>query len=176
MYTRKYFGISLLLLLFLASCGKSTKNNGAAPAANSAVKNNAAVQQKPTVDYLTAADVEKVSGIKGVISVPRNPNKGAGGDLNFATSDSNLIVMVQIVGESFYGGYKQYYFKSAVQGLGDEAMEGATISGLPVNLVAFRKGPKCVALTVYVNKDDFRKNMLSPEQIISLAKIIESRI
>ena len=176
MHTRKFLGISLLLMLFIASCGKSAKKNETASTANSTAKSNAEQQQKQSADYITAADVEKVSGFKGVIFVPRNPRIGAGGDLNFATSDSNLIVMVQIVGESFYAGYKQYYFKSAVQGLGDEAMQGATIKGLPVNLVAFRKGPKCVALTVFVNKNNFSKNMLSPEQIVSLAKVIESRI
>ena len=44
--------------------------------------------------YLTVQDVEKITGLQGVKLVPRDPSKGAGGDLNFANKDGKLILMV----------------------------------------------------------------------------------
>jgi len=133
--------------------------------------------RKVTIEsYLTAADIQNVSGLKGVKSIPKTPNIGAGGDLNFTTGDNNLIVMVQVVAKSQYAGYKQMFFKAAVQGLGEEEMHGATVKGGAANLVAFTKGVNCIALTVFANPKDFSKNMLTIEQTIKLAKIIVTRM
>jgi hypothetical protein len=43
---------------------------------------------------LTTADVEKVSGMSGVKTVPRGSRPGAGGDLNFVGADGKLLLMV----------------------------------------------------------------------------------
>ena len=48
----------------------------------------------PGAQYLTVQDVEKITGLQGVKLVPRDPSKGAGGDLNFANKDGKLILMV----------------------------------------------------------------------------------
>lgn len=125
-------------------------------------------------NLLTAADVTKVSGFTAKLT-PKNPNIGAGGDLNFATADNKLIVMVQVVSKSYYAGYKTF-FKAAIKGLGDEAMQGATMPGYPNNQVAFVKGTQCVALTVFGDPNKLGKNMLTIEQTIELAKIIASRM
>jgi hypothetical protein len=127
-------------------------------------------------ELLSAADVIKVSGLTGAKLIPKNPGIGAGGALNFATADRKLIVMVQVENKSQYIGYKKYFFKAAVKGLGDEAMQGATVPNSPSNLVAFTKGTNCVALTVFGDQNNPGKNMLTIEQTIELAKIIVSRI
>jgi hypothetical protein len=98
------FSISFSVLLFsmlLVSCGGEFKED----------KTTAGVRESETPvasesynDYLTAADIEKVSGLTGVKSIPRDPGKGAGGNLNFSASDDNLIVMVQFVNKSYYEG------------------------------------------------------------------------
>ena len=73
--------------------------------------------RKVTLDqYLTPADFQKVAGLAGVKSIAKNPNIGAGGDLNFTTSDNKMVLMVQVVGQSQYAGYKQMFFKAAVPG------------------------------------------------------------
>lgn len=172
--------MAFLFVIFLfVSCNKDVKkkNTETSSPSKESVSKNIPVQTPSSYEkYLTAADVEGISGLKGVKSIPRNPQIGAGGDLNFSTADDKLIVMVQIVDQNNYEGYKKYFFKSAIDGLGDQAMKGATLQNRPENLVAFTKGNKCVALTVFVNKDDFSKNMLSIEQTSELAKTIASRM
>ena len=36
----------------------------------------------PGAQYLTVQDVEKITGLRGVKLVPRDPSKGAGGEFN----------------------------------------------------------------------------------------------
>lgn len=127
--------------------------------------------------YLTAADVEKVTGRAGIKAIPRDPSVGAGGDLNFATSDDETALMVQIVDKSYCAGFKQPYFKSAVAGVGDEAFQGETLRGYPANLVVFAKGEKCVALTAFpAPSADNPALFVTVDQAIELAKIVESRM
>jgi len=131
----------------------------------------------PYDNYLKASDIEKAAGLKGVKLVAKGALSGAGGDLNFATADNKLIVMIQVVGSSQYVGYKKYFFKADIKGVGDQAMEGATIAGLPSNVVAFTKGAECVALTTFGNPaGDGKKNMLTVSQMTALAKTIASRM
>jgi len=164
-----------LISIFIINCGKNAKGNKTINKTNSVVQNKA-TQSQQNINYLTTQDVEKVSGIKNIISVPKGSIPGAGGDLNYATEDSNLIVMIQITDKSNYESYKSYYFKSEIKFLGDEAMEGATMKGVPDNIFVFKKGEKCVALTVFMDQNDFKKNMLSHDQVTQLAKIIDSKI
>lgn len=125
-------------------------------------------------DLLTAADVTNVAGFTAKLT-PKNPGIGAGGDLNFATADKRLILMVQVVNKSQYVGYKSF-MKAPLKGIGEEALQGATMPGYPNNLVAFIKGFTCVALTVFGDPNNPGKNMLTIEQAIELAKMIASRM
>jgi hypothetical protein len=128
-------------------------------------------------NYLKPGDFEKATGLKGVKSVAKQSLPGAGGDLNFATADDKLIVMIQVVGKSNYPGYKKYFFKADIKGLGEEAMEGTTIPGQVSNLVAFTKGTECVALTAFGDAaSGGKKNMLTVAQLTGLAKLIASRM
>ncbi len=167
--------IIILTSFVFVSCGGNEKKNETAPP-NAQPEKNVTTPTNSFENLLTASDIEKISGLKGVKFVARNPKIGAGGDLNFSTNGDKLIVMIQIVDQSNYEGYKKYYFKSAVSGLGQDAMRGATLAGLPDNQVAFKKGNKCIALTSFMNMESMKSNMLSPEQMIALAKIIDSRI
>lgn len=126
--------------------------------------------------YLSAADIQQVTGMKTVKSVAKDPAKGFGGDLNFAAGNGNALLMVQIVGKEQYQVFKKYGNGGAVKALGNEAVQGATIPGFPPNYVCFIKGSYCVALTTYINNDDPSKTMLALDQLIALAKIIASRI
>jgi len=46
-------------------------------------------------DYLNIADVEKVSGVQGVQLVDYDPSIGAGGDINFALSDTPCFYLLK---------------------------------------------------------------------------------
>ena len=125
---------------------------------------------------LTPADVEKVTGLKSIATTDRNPAIGAGGDLNFILGKDQMVVMVQVVAKEQYEGYKKYFFKAAVSGLGEEAMIGATLPDKPENVLAFIQGAQCIALTTAVKMDDVKNNMLTVDQMVALGKIISSRL
>jgi hypothetical protein len=128
-------------------------------------------------NYLKSSDLEKATGLKGVKSIAKGTAAGAGGDLNFTTADGTLIVMIQVVGKSNYAGYKQMFFKADIKGVGEQAMEGATVPKQPSNLVAFTKGAECVALMAFADAaSGGKKNMLTIAQLTGLAKTMASRM
>jgi hypothetical protein len=164
----------LLFSMIQISCGGEVKEDTTTTGVR---ESETPVASESYNNYLTAADIEKVSGMTGVKSIPRDPGKGAGGNLNFSASDDNLIVMVQFVNKSYYEGYKEVCKgNNEITGLGDQAMRGATIPSYPENLVAFTKGNSCVALTVFANMRETGKNMLTIEQATELARVIASRL
>jgi hypothetical protein len=136
---------------------------------------SAAPMQGPYEKYLTGADVEKISGLKGVTLVPRGSAAGAGGDLNFTDGSGELVLMVQFADAKNFAGFKTKYAKGAVSGIGDQAIQGGSMPGMADNLLAFTKGAHCVVLTAFgdfVNK----KVYLTMDQLTSLAKLITSRL
>ena len=131
--------------------------------------------QDPNEKLLTAADVERVTGMKGIKLVPRGSVAGASGDLNFTDSSGELILMVQFAEARNYAGFKAKYAKGAAVGIGDEAAMGAMIPGMSDNLLAFKKGTRCVILTAFA---DFvkQKVYLTADQLTALGKLIASRL
>ena len=170
--------VVLASLVLCVSCAKKESADTATPAAEGTQALDQSVDTGNTyAGYLTAADVEKVTGRAGMKYIDRDPTVGAGGDLNFITSDDQSALMVQIVAKSYYAGFKEPYFKSALSGIGDEAFQGAMVPGYPPNLVVFLKGDKCVALTAFADqKSGEMTNIITIEQLTELAKIIDSRM
>lgn len=134
-----------------------------------------ALAQDPNEKYLTGADVEKATGMKGIKLIPRGSVAGAGGDLNFVDASGELILMAQFTDARNYTGFKAKYAKGTVVGVGDEAVLGAIMPGMTENLLAFRRGTHCVVLTAFA---DFvkQKVYLTAEQLTALGKLIASRI
>jgi hypothetical protein len=128
--------------------------------------------------YLTIADVEKAGDIKGIKLVPHDPKKGAGGDLNFADSQNNLILMVLFSSASTYDQSKALkdYVKATITGIGDTAFTGPAKN--PQIMVYFKKGTQSVSLSTYYNLTGTGKNptMLTMDQLIALSKIVASRV
>ena len=131
--------------------------------------------QNPYEKYLTGADVEKATGMKGISLVPRGSIAGAAGDLNFADASGELILMVQFTDAKNFAGFKSKFAKGAVSGVGSEAIQGAAMPGMPDNLLAFVKGTHCVVLTAF---GDFikKKVYLTMDQLTALGKLIASRL
>ncbi len=125
--------------------------------------------------YLTPEDIQKETGLTGIQAVPKDPMKGFGGDLNFANAKGGHVLMVQIVDESQYVGFKSMG-SGTVNGLGEKAVKGATIPGFPTNFVCFVKGDHCVALTTFVDRASPTECVLKEAQLMALAKIIASRM
>jgi hypothetical protein len=96
----------------------------------------------PGGQYLTVQDVEKITGHQGVKIVPPDPSKGAGGDLNFADKDGNLLLMVNrnLSSDMFYSQTKNTKgaVKADISGVGDAAFTGP--AGNLQYFISFKKG------------------------------------
>jgi hypothetical protein len=116
--------------------------------------------------YLTAAEVEKAGGLKGVVMTE------SGNKLKF--KDQHLILEVQFLGAKTYKLNKETkeYVKAMVAGVGEEAFSGPAAD--PQYVLIFRQKDFCVRLTAYMNSDG--KFVLTMKQLIALGKIIASRI
>jgi hypothetical protein len=134
----------------------------------------------PSLDtLLTVADVEKISGIKGLVVVPRDPSRGAGGDLNFGTGDGRLVVMFQSQPGDLYAKSKSFNnsFRAEVKGLGDEAFEGPAASVRPeAYTLTIRKGDHTVAFASFFDMANGGRNFLSMDELKQLAAIVVGRL
>lgn len=128
-------------------------------------------------ELLGVSDVEKVSGLQGIQLIPRNPQIGAGGDLNFALADGDMLLMVTVKGLSMYEEWKNMegFFYALVPDIGDEAFEGPSFGEFRYMLV-FRKGNKAVSLSTFINLEAGGEPFLSMEQLGEIAKIMVSRL
>jgi len=129
-------------------------------------------------NLLTAADVSKVTGLAGVSLVPRNPSKGAGGDLNFALPNGKQIVLVTFLDTNEYNQSKAVkgVYGGDVAGVGDEAFIGK-VMGMD-SILYFRKGGRGAALSSFINTDKGWPGSpyVSQQQLRQLAALILSRM
>jgi hypothetical protein len=127
---------------------------------------------------LTAADVSKVTGLPGVQLVPRNPSKGAGGDLNFALPNGKLILMVAFLDTNAYNQSKAQkdVYGGDVKGVGDEAFIGKVMG--TDSILYFLKGARGAALSSFINTDKGWPGSpyVSQPQLRQLAALILSRM
>lgn len=133
---------------------------------------------------LTTADVEKVSGVKGVHLVPAGSQPGAGGSLNFAGPDKQLIAMVNFGTAELYKrakeqkeikvGDKSYPMElvhKPLAGVGDEAFDSPP--GPMQYVIYARKGANAISVSTYLHGG---KPALTIDQLKQLAQIIFSRM
>ncbi len=164
-----YAVVAACLLVALVAC-----NNKPAPGvANTGERKTGNVAGAGSL--LTIADVEKVSGKTGLKLVPRDPTKGAGGDLNFATADDKMLAMLVVADMSIFTQWKGHttYNAGAIPGVGDEAYKGP--GGPTQYLVFFRKGEKVASVSSFMDMAT-AKPYLSMDQLTVLAKLVASRL
>ena len=130
---------------------------------------------------LTVADVEKVTGLKGIQPVAPGSVAGAGSGLNFAGPDKRMVLMVNFGTAALYrrakeqktvGGLPMPLFHADVAGIGDEAFDSPPG---PLQFVLYaRKGAGAVSLTAYYVSAN--KATLTMSQLKQLAAIAVSRM
>jgi hypothetical protein len=124
-------------------------------------------------DILTVADVQAVSGLPSIGTVPKKSQTGAGGDLNFVNAEKKLVLMVAIQDLSTFATWKRMLARDAVAGIGDEAFTGPREGAQPY-VVYFRKGGKAVSVSSFFDRSG--KPLLTPGQLTELARIAASRL
>jgi hypothetical protein len=86
---------------------------------------------------LTPADLAQVGGQNGFKTVPHDPKKGAGGDLNFSDSSGRLVLILNLLDDNSPKYAKKDYesakamkgfWKEDLKGLGDEAFVGPAVA------------------------------------------------
>jgi len=134
-------------------------------------------QQAGYEELLTIKEVEAVTGIQGIKLVARNPQIGAGGELNFALADGSMVLMVGVQDAPMYDEWKtqEGFFHESVADLGDEAFQGPSF-GEHRYILVFRKGGKAIAVTSFFNLEAGAEPFLSQEQLREVAKIIIPRL
>ena len=123
---------------------------------------------------ITTADVEKLTGLKGVKQVPREKlNKFRNGDLNFVLSDDKPLLMIQ-----FRPGYvfeaMKADSKASIPGVGEEAFSSPAFD--PQFSVNFLKGNYYAIVTTHVEEKDKTKTVLNMDQLIAIAKLVASKM
>ena len=130
---------------------------------------------------LTAADVEKVTGIKGMQIVGRGAVPGAGPGLNFSGPDKHMVLMVNFGTADLYRRAKDRkpvagmpaLFHAAVPGVGDEAFDSP--QGPTQYVLYVRKGDKAASFTAYFIART-QKTTLTMDQLKQLAAIAVARM
>lgn len=130
---------------------------------------------------LTVADVERVSGLKGIQLVAPGSVTGAGAGLNFASADKHMVLMVNFGPAALYrrakeqktiGGLPMPLFHADVAGVGDEAFDSPPG---PLQYVLYvRKGANAASFTAYFVAGN--KATLTMAQLRQLAAIAVSRM
>jgi len=126
---------------------------------------------------ISAADVEKLTGLKGVKQVPREPlNKFRNGDLNFVMSNDQPLLMIQFRPAFVLDDMKadSGYYKAPLKGIGDEAFTSPAFA--PQFSVNFQKGSYVAVVTTVIDPRDNKKTVLTMDQLIALAKLVASRM
>ena len=130
---------------------------------------------------VTVADVEQVTGLKGVQLVAPGSVAGAGAGLNFASVDKKMILMVnfgpaalytQAKNQKEYHGMPMPLFHAAVPGIGDEAFDSPP--GAFQYVLYMRKGTQAASFTAYYVGPN--KATLTIEQLRAVAKVAASRM
>lgn len=125
---------------------------------------------------ISAADVEKVTGMTGVKQVPRDrTSKFKNGDLNFIVIDQPILMIEFRPGFAFEAMKTDSgYYKTPVQGIGEEAFTSPAFD--PQFSVNFRKGKYVAVITTHIDGKDKKRTILSMDQLVSLAKLVASRM
>jgi hypothetical protein len=134
-------------------------------------------ETNPYDKYLTLTDVQTAGKLTGIKSVPRDPNKGAGGELNFALADGTMVLIVNFLtldakGYPVYKNQMKPYINAAVPGLGEDAFDGP--GGAVQYFLTFRKGTWVVSLSTFFGPSG--KTFLSMDQLKALAKVVLGRL
>ena len=127
---------------------------------------------------LTPADVEAISGLTGLEVVPYDPAVGAGGDVNIATADGQLVTMLVVEGPETWDAWLTDGYtvaESVTPPVGDESFIGPNPdTSSTVYIFGFRRGDIAVVLDTYFDTNG--ETILSVEQLRQLAEIVEGRL
>jgi hypothetical protein len=125
---------------------------------------------------LSAEEVARVAGRADVTLVERDPEAGAGGDLNFALPDGTPLLMVVLQPGAYYEDARERFAARELQGVGEAAFAGPQEG--PAYLVVVRAGDRSALLASSLGTYDERglQPHLSEAQLAELASLVAGRL
>jgi hypothetical protein len=133
---------------------------------------------------LSAADVQAVAKVS-VHQVAPGVIAGAGPDLNFATADNRMLLMVNFGTAALYDRAKAQkemkvgnmtvpmpLFHAALAGIGDEAFDSPP--GAVQYVIYLKKGAKAASITTYMERGTSPR--LTLDQLKTIATLVASRL
>lgn len=177
--TRILAGLSIcILLLSVAGCAALLDD---APESLGSEEGAEAGITTLTVDpavLLTPEDVERVSGLEGLVLAEYDPAVGAGGAVNIATADGQLVAMLVVSDLETWHGWLtdgSTVGEPLEEPVGDESFQGPSpdVSSVPY-IFGFRKGEVAVAIDTFFDSNG--EAVLSTEQLRELAEIVAGRL
>ncbi len=179
--------LAIALACVLAGCAQtSTPAEESAPASTSSAEQAAEQQDEsqnaggvavdPTT-LLTPADVESVSGLSGLKVVPYDPSIGAGGKVNIATADGQLVAMLVFEGPDVWEAWNSdgvTFGQEYTPTVGDESFTGPAEMDTPY-IFAFRNGDNAVVIDTFFDAGA-TNTILTVEQLAELARLVDSRL
>jgi hypothetical protein len=134
---------------------------------------------------LTPADIEKVTGLKGIHVVPATSRGAVPGRDNFADASGRIVLWLQTMSaEGFTRARAQpaktmsgitvepKLFHAAVAGLGDEAFDSP--DGTPIHALYVKKG--AVAFGLIANVSPTNAPLVTLDQLKALARVMLGRM
>lgn len=172
--------ISIMLTIFFSACGDKS-DSAEEKGKQLQEKENELIEGKQVykdltskADFLTPADIESVSGLKGIKLVEQGSLPGAKGSLNFALNDK-MYAMFVIADMDLFNEWKtmEGFTKDKLSGIGDEAYTAP--GGKTQFVVFFRKGNKVGSISSSLDIETVEP-YLTVEQLSQLAKIAVNRM
>ena len=167
--------LAIVALLGVTGCGSTPKQSDSQSTDNPLAA-KPETSTTPPAKLVTAEEIAKITGIKGVQSVAQGSNERATGTLNFA-NDKGGIFMIVMLGttDQYDSSLSSTTFGEKTTGVGDEAYIGPakSVSKTP-NQVVFKKGKDSVAITSFFESPT--KTVLTIDQMKEIGNIIASRL
>lgn len=171
-------GVALLLVTAVVGCGTGDDEGATAETGTDVGAPNAAGGTIDPGALLTPADVEAVSGLSGLSVVAYDPAVGAGGDVNIATADGQLVAMLVVEGPETWDAWLtdgNTVGESVTPPVGDESFIGPNPDISPDTYIfGFRKGEVAIVIDTYFDSNG--EVVLSVDQLRELAEIVAGRL
>lgn len=171
-------GVAIVLIAAVTGCGV-TGDEGTVTADGTDVgaPNAAGGTVDPSV-LLTPADVETVSGMSELAVVPYDPAVGAGGDVNIATADGQLVAMLVVEGPETWDAWLTdgtTVGEPFTPPVGDESFTGPNPDVSSTTYIyGFRKGEVAIVIDTFFDTNG--EAVLSIDQLRALAEIVAGRL
>lgn len=171
-------GVALLVAATVVGCEAAVDDAATTETGTDVGAPNAAGGTVEPEELLTPADVEAVSGLADLTAVAYDPAVGAGGDVNIATADGQLVAMLVVEGPETWDAWLtdgNTVSEPVTPPVGDESFIGPNPEvSADTYIFGFRKGEVAIVIDTYFDTNG--EVILSVDQLRELAEIVAGRL